>query len=88
LVAAGAAAAFLCFLLLLWDFAAGAAVDELAAAGAAVFGASAAIETAAKAKLTKAVVIRVADLFMVSPKRWVRLQRREEYAVFRALNFR
>jgi plasmid maintenance system antidote protein VapI len=73
----------------LWDLAAGAALVELEAAGAAaLFGASAAIETAAKAKLTKAVVIRVADLFMISPKRWVILQRREEYAVFTALNFR
>ena len=79
----------MCFLLLLclWDLAVGAELDELAA-GAVVFGASAAIETAAKAKLTNAVVIRVADLFMISPKRWVRLQRREEYAVFTAFDFR
>ena len=76
----------MCFLLLLclWDLAAGAEVDVPAAAGAAVFGASAAIEAAAKAKLTNAALIRVADLFMISPKRWVRLQRREEYAVFGA----
>jgi hypothetical protein len=54
---------------LLCDFVAGAGVEVAvsAAVGAADFGASAAIEAAAKPKLNNAVVIRVADLFMRTP---------------------
>ena len=54
--------AVLCFLVL----AAGAEVVESAAV-APDFGASAAMEAAAKPKVNKAVVIRVADFFMRSP---------------------
>jgi len=70
LVVEGAGAAFF----LLWCFFAGlgasdevAADDELAAIGAAVFGISAAIAPAARPKVNKAEVIRVAGLFMGSP---------------------
>jgi hypothetical protein len=60
--------AFLCFLLLaLWVLALGAGVELSAAAGVPAFGASAAIEAAARPKVSKAVVIRVADFFMRSP---------------------
>jgi hypothetical protein len=62
--------AFLCFLgvvLCLCDFAAGAGAELSAAAGVPLFGASAAIEAAARPKVNKAVVIRVADFFMRSP---------------------
>jgi hypothetical protein len=59
---------FLCFLPeCLWDFAAGAGVVLSAAAGVPLFGASAAIEAAARPKVNRAVVIRVADFFMRSP---------------------
>jgi hypothetical protein len=69
---AGAGAAvvdFLCFLvvLALWDLAFGAGAELSAAAGVPLFGASAAIEAAARPKVNKAVVIRVADFFMRSP---------------------
>ena len=62
----------MCFLLLcLWAvLAAGAAVELLAAAGVPAFGASAAMEAAAKPRLNRAVVIRVADFFMRSPNGW------------------
>ena len=46
---------------------AGAAVPVSAATGAADLGMSAAIEAAAKPRVNKAVVIKVADLFMRSP---------------------
>jgi hypothetical protein len=62
--------AFLCFLgaaLCLWDFVEGAGAELSAAAGVPLFGASAAIEAAARPKVNKAVVIRVADFFMRSP---------------------
>jgi hypothetical protein len=60
--------AFLCFLLLaLWVLALGAGAELSAAAGVPALGASAAIEAAAKPKVNKAVVIRVADFFMRSP---------------------
>jgi len=62
--------AFLCFLLvllLLWVLAFGAGAELSAAAGVPLFGASAAIEAAARPKVSKAVVIRVADFFMRSP---------------------
>jgi hypothetical protein len=59
---------FLCFLLLcLWDLVAGAGDVLSAAAGVPLFGASAAIEAAARPKVNRAVVIRVADFFMRSP---------------------
>src|SRR3984885_14112480 len=59
---------FLCFLLLaLWVLALGAGVVLSAAAGVPALGASAASEAAAKPKVNKAVVIRVADFFMRSP---------------------
>ena len=59
---------FLCFLALcLWDLAEGAGALLSAAAGVPLFGASAAIEAAARPKVNKAVVIRVADFFMRSP---------------------
>jgi hypothetical protein len=45
----------------------GAGAELSAAAGVPVFGASAAIEAAARPKVNKAVVIRVADFFMRSP---------------------
>jgi hypothetical protein len=86
LVGADAVEDFLCFLLLcLWVvlFVAGAAVS--AAIGAADFGISAASEAAAKPKVNKAVVMRVADLFMKSPGRVVD-KRREEYARSYALD--
>jgi hypothetical protein len=68
LVAEEAVVAFLCFLLeCLWDFAEGAGAAVSAAAGVPAFGASAAIEAAARPKVNKAVVIRVADFFMRSP---------------------
>jgi hypothetical protein len=70
LVAEEAVVAFLCFfvlLLALWVLALGAAVELSAAAGVPLFGASAAIEAAARPKVNKAVVIRVADFFMRSP---------------------
>ena len=57
----------------------GAAVAVSAAAGAADFGVSAAMEAAAKPKVNKAVVMRVADFFMRSPNGWLRLKRCEEY---------
>jgi hypothetical protein len=86
LVVAGAAVEdFLCFLLLvllcLWVLAEEAGAALSAAAGVPDFGASAAIEAAAKPKVNNAVVIRVADFFMRSPKRWCGLERCEEYAV-------
>jgi hypothetical protein len=55
------------FVLLVFAAGAGVAVAVSAAVGAADFGASAAIEAAARPKLNKAVVIRVADLFMRTP---------------------
>src|SRR6202050_3372998 len=58
---------FLCFLLLgLWVLALGAGVVVSAADGVPACGAPAAIEAAAKLKVNKAVVIRVADFFMRS----------------------
>jgi hypothetical protein len=58
---------FLCFLLVgLWDLAAGGGVEVSAAAGVPAVGASA-IEAAARPKVNKAVVNRVADFFMRSP---------------------
>jgi hypothetical protein len=69
--------AFLCFLLLclvVLVLVAGAVVPVSAAIGAADFGISAAIEAAAKPKVNKAVVIRVAVFFMRSPNGWLRLQ--------------
>ena len=76
--------AFLCFLLVLClvvlVLAAGAEVAESAVAPD--FGASAAMDAAAKPKVSNAVVIRVADFFMGSPKRWLRLERCEEYDGF------
>jgi hypothetical protein len=60
---------FLCFLvveLCFLDLAAGAEVAESAVAPD--FGASAAMDAAAKPKVNNAVVIRVADFFMGSPK--------------------
>jgi len=66
LVVAGAVVDFLCFLVLCFlALAAGAEVVESAVAPD--FGASAAMEAAAKPKVNKAVVIRVADFFMRSP---------------------
>jgi hypothetical protein len=61
--------AFFCLLLGLWvlDLAFGAGAELSAAAGVPVFGASAAIEAAARPKVNNAVVIRVADFFMRSP---------------------
>ena len=56
-----------------------AGVAVSAATGAAVFGVSAAMEAAAKPKVNKAVVMRVADFFMRSPNGWLRLKRCEEY---------
>jgi hypothetical protein len=66
----GAVEDFLCFLLLLclWVVLFGAGVAESAAIGAADFGLSAAIEAAAKPNVNNAVVMRVADLFMKSPR--------------------
>jgi hypothetical protein len=74
LVAGVAVVAFLCFLLVLalWVLALGAGAELSAAAGVPLFGASAAIEAAARPKVNKAVVIRVADFFMRSPKNVVR----------------
>jgi hypothetical protein len=66
-------------LLLLLVAGAGVAVAVSAAVGAAVFGMSAAMEAAAKPKVNKAVVMRVADFFMRSPNGWLRLKRCEEY---------
>jgi hypothetical protein len=62
---------FLCFLAeCLWAL----VVDEaLELSAPAAFGASAAMEAAAKPKVNNAVVIRVADFFMRSPNRWLRL---------------
>lgn len=59
----------MCFLLVLclWDLAAGAGAELAAAAGVPAFGASAAIEAAARPKVNKQVLIRVADFFMRSP---------------------
>jgi hypothetical protein len=55
----------------------GAGAELLAAAGVPVFGASAAIEAAARPKVNKAVVIRVADFFMRSPNVvWAKAARR------------
>jgi NAD-dependent SIR2 family protein deacetylase len=57
--------------------AAGAGAELSAAAGVPDFGASAAIEAAARPKVNKAVVIRVADFFMRSPNVvWARADRR------------
>ena len=73
---------FLCFLAVvvdLWALALGAGAELSAAAGVPLFGASAAIEAAARPKANKAVVIRVADFFMRSPKRDVGRKRSEEY---------
>jgi hypothetical protein len=68
--------AFLAFLLVLCflalDLAAGAEVAESAVAPD--FGASAAMDAAAKPKVSNAVVIRVADFFIRSPNGWLRLQ--------------
>ena len=62
---------FLCFLVVVVCFlalGAGAGVAVSAAVGAADFGMSAAIDAAAKPRVIKAVVIKVADFFMRSPK--------------------
>jgi hypothetical protein len=68
-------------LLLLFDLAAGAGAAVLvsAATGVADFGASAAIDAAAKPMVNNAVMIRDPDLVIKSPKRVV-LVRGEEYA--------
>jgi hypothetical protein len=80
LVAAAAVEDFLCFLLLcLWLALFVEGADESAAVGAADVGLPAAIEAAAKPSVNKAVVMRVADLFMKSPGRVID-KRREEYA--------
>jgi hypothetical protein len=47
----------------------GAGAELSAAAGVPLFGASAAIEAAARPSVNKAVVIRIAGFFMRSPKR-------------------
>ena len=71
---------FLCFFAVcLWDLVEVAGAELSAAAGVPVFGASAAMEAAASPKANKAVLIRVADFFMRSPKRWCGLKRCEEY---------
>ena len=63
--------AFLCFLLVCFvDLVEVAGAELSAAAGVPVLGASAAMEAAASPKANKAVLIRVADFFMRSPKRW------------------
>jgi hypothetical protein len=68
-----------CLAVLVLVVVAGAGVAVSAAIGAAVFGMSAAMEAAAKPKVNKAVVMRVADFFMRSPNGWLRLKRCEEY---------
>jgi hypothetical protein len=86
-VAAGAAAAFFVFFLVLFFLVAGfdasaagaAAAGASAAIGAAAFGISAAIAAAAMPKVNSAEVIKVPDLFMRSPNGGID-KRLKEYA--------
>jgi len=79
LVVAAAVLDFLCFLAVVLCFLVLAGAEVAVSAVAPDFGASAAMDAAAKPKVSNAVVIRVADFFMGSPNGWLKLERCEEY---------